>query len=215
MPRTAVRVVCGFEEVIATLLPTSAFVSVDLPAFGRPTKEAKPLRNSGTPGLCHPVGVEDPLAVANGSCDGEGAGELGGADESSPLGDGVGVSVGVGLSVGASLGDVEADGDDAPELSAPLGLAEPGPPEGTPAPPGPEEPLGDAPGEEPALDDAVGAVGDVDADPVAEPVGEPLRDPLVEPLGEPLGDPLGEPWPGPCEGAAGSGNWTGGCRCAH
>src|SRR4051794_33534575 len=107
MPRTTVRVVCGLEEVIATLLPTSAFVSVDLPAFGRPTKDAKPLRNSGTPGLCHPVGVEDPLAVADGSCDGEGAGELGGADE--PPSDGVGLSVGGGLSLGVLLGEVETD----------------------------------------------------------------------------------------------------------
>ena len=36
MPRTTVRVVCGLSEVIATLVPTSALVSVDLPAFGRP-----------------------------------------------------------------------------------------------------------------------------------------------------------------------------------
>ena len=32
------RVVCGLLLVIATLLPTSALVSVDLPAFGRPTR---------------------------------------------------------------------------------------------------------------------------------------------------------------------------------
>ncbi len=57
MPRTTVRVVCGREEVIATLVPTRALVRVDLPALGRPTKDAKPLRNSGTHGLCHhPVG---------------------------------------------------------------------------------------------------------------------------------------------------------------
>ncbi len=42
MPRTTVRVVCGREDVIATLVPTIALVSVDLPAFGRPTKQAKP-----------------------------------------------------------------------------------------------------------------------------------------------------------------------------
>ena len=53
MPRTTVRVVCGRDEVIATLVPTSALVRVDLPALGRPTKDAKPLRNSGTRGLCH------------------------------------------------------------------------------------------------------------------------------------------------------------------
>ena len=44
MPRTTVRVVCGLELVITTLLPTSALVSVDFPAFGRPTNDAKPLR---------------------------------------------------------------------------------------------------------------------------------------------------------------------------
>ena len=46
MPRTTVRVVCGLSEVITTLLPTSALVSVDLPAFGRPTNETNPLRCS-------------------------------------------------------------------------------------------------------------------------------------------------------------------------
>ena len=43
IPRTTVRVVCGLSEVIATLVPTSALVSVDLPAFGRPTNDANPL----------------------------------------------------------------------------------------------------------------------------------------------------------------------------
>ncbi len=38
---------------MTTLDPTSALVRVDLPALGRPTKDAKPLRNSGTCGLCH------------------------------------------------------------------------------------------------------------------------------------------------------------------
>src|SRR4051812_23642054 len=48
MPRTACRVVCGFDDVITIFWPTSAFVSVDLPAFGRPTKQAKPaLKFSG------------------------------------------------------------------------------------------------------------------------------------------------------------------------
>jgi hypothetical protein len=32
--------------MIATLVPTSAFVRVDLPAFGRPTKQQNPERNS-------------------------------------------------------------------------------------------------------------------------------------------------------------------------
>ena len=44
MPRTVWRVVCGRLEVIATFLPTRAFVRVDLPALGRPTKQAKPAR---------------------------------------------------------------------------------------------------------------------------------------------------------------------------
>jgi hypothetical protein len=42
MPRTACRVVCGFEEAMTIFWPTSALVSVDLPALGRPTMEAKP-----------------------------------------------------------------------------------------------------------------------------------------------------------------------------
>ena len=50
MPRTTVRVVCGLSEVIATLVPTRALVRVDLPALGRPTNEANPLR---CPGLNH------------------------------------------------------------------------------------------------------------------------------------------------------------------
>jgi len=42
MPRIARLVVCGRLLVIATLLPTSAFIKVDLPTFGRPAKQAKP-----------------------------------------------------------------------------------------------------------------------------------------------------------------------------
>ena len=44
MPRTTVRVVCGLSDVITTFWPTSALVSVDLPALGRPTNDAKPER---------------------------------------------------------------------------------------------------------------------------------------------------------------------------
>ena len=44
MPRIAWRVVCGLLDVIATLSPTRALVSVDLPALGRPTRQAKPAR---------------------------------------------------------------------------------------------------------------------------------------------------------------------------
>ena len=47
MPRTTVRVVCGLSEVMTTFWPTSALVSVDLPALGRPTNDAKPLRCGG------------------------------------------------------------------------------------------------------------------------------------------------------------------------
>ncbi len=44
MPRITRRVVCGGLLVIATLAPTSAFMRVDLPTFGRPVKHAKPER---------------------------------------------------------------------------------------------------------------------------------------------------------------------------
>ncbi len=44
MPRIVWRVVCGLLDVMATFVPTSAFVSVDFPAFGRPTKHANPER---------------------------------------------------------------------------------------------------------------------------------------------------------------------------
>jgi len=47
MPRTARRVVCGFSLVMTILVPTRAFVSVDLPALGRPTKQQNPERNAG------------------------------------------------------------------------------------------------------------------------------------------------------------------------
>ena len=43
-PRIVCRVVCGFELVMATFCPTSALVSVDLPALGRPTRQANPAR---------------------------------------------------------------------------------------------------------------------------------------------------------------------------
>ncbi|MGW2311176.1 hypothetical protein, partial [Actinomadura luteofluorescens] len=37
------RVVCGRLLVIATFVPTSAFINVDLPTLGRPIKQAKPV----------------------------------------------------------------------------------------------------------------------------------------------------------------------------
>src|SRR5450756_1449503 len=48
IPRITCRVVWGRAEVIATFVPTSAFVRVDLPAFGRPMIDANPDRNSVT-----------------------------------------------------------------------------------------------------------------------------------------------------------------------
>jgi hypothetical protein len=47
MPLIARRVVCGLLLVIATLVPTSAFMSVDLPTFGRPANAANPDLNPG------------------------------------------------------------------------------------------------------------------------------------------------------------------------
>src|SRR5579863_7029342 len=43
-PRIARLVVCGRSEVIATFVPTIAFVNVDLPTFGRPATATKPAR---------------------------------------------------------------------------------------------------------------------------------------------------------------------------
>jgi len=45
------RVVCGRFDVIATLAPTRAFVNVDLPVLGLPTKHTKPERKSVTAGF--------------------------------------------------------------------------------------------------------------------------------------------------------------------
>src|SRR5205807_171822 len=44
MPRNSVRVVCTLGVTIATLLPTSALISVDLPALGAPISATKPQR---------------------------------------------------------------------------------------------------------------------------------------------------------------------------
>ena len=54
MPRTGCRVVCGWFDVIATFSPTSAFVSVDLPALGRPTRAGE-ARAVGRARRCHPL----------------------------------------------------------------------------------------------------------------------------------------------------------------
>jgi hypothetical protein len=45
------RVVCGRLLVMAILLPTRAFIRVDLPTFGRPAKQAKPDRKPGSAGV--------------------------------------------------------------------------------------------------------------------------------------------------------------------
>src|SRR5208283_4791609 len=42
-----VRVVCGFSETMASLLPVRAFSNVDFPALGRPMMETNPERCSG------------------------------------------------------------------------------------------------------------------------------------------------------------------------
>ena len=65
MPRTTRRVVCGLLEVMATFSPTSALVRVDLPALGRPTKQAKPVRCGAAVGVGH--------ALTAGSAQGAGA----------------------------------------------------------------------------------------------------------------------------------------------
>ena len=44
IPRRLRRVVCGLSDTIATFVPTSAFTSVDFPAFGRPTTATVPER---------------------------------------------------------------------------------------------------------------------------------------------------------------------------
>src|SRR4029077_10253693 len=48
IPRTSARVVCTLRLTILTLEPTSALVSVDLPAFGAPISAMKPQRRSAS-----------------------------------------------------------------------------------------------------------------------------------------------------------------------
>src|SRR6185295_17601614 len=48
IPRTSARVVCTLRLTIETLEPTSALVSVDLPAFGAPISAMKPQRRSAS-----------------------------------------------------------------------------------------------------------------------------------------------------------------------
>src|SRR4029077_7825961 len=44
MPRSSARVVCTLWDTIATLLPTSALISVDLPPLGAPMSAMNPHR---------------------------------------------------------------------------------------------------------------------------------------------------------------------------
>ena len=53
MPRSSVRVVCTLGVTIATLLPTSALISVDLPALGAPISAMKPQRVPPSVGSRH------------------------------------------------------------------------------------------------------------------------------------------------------------------
>src|ERR1700722_810626 len=65
IPRMARRVVCGRLLVMAILVPTSAFIRVDLPTFGRPTKQAKPDLNSpGRPAGAPALPVLEGAALA-------------------------------------------------------------------------------------------------------------------------------------------------------
>ena len=58
MPRTSARVVCTLRLTIVTFEPTSALVSVDLPAFGAPISAMKPQRVAGPR---QPVASSDPF----------------------------------------------------------------------------------------------------------------------------------------------------------
>src|SRR5918997_4055107 len=51
----ACRVVCGRLLTMPTFSPTNALVSVVLPALGRPTRQAKPLRYGGWSGGVTPA----------------------------------------------------------------------------------------------------------------------------------------------------------------
>ena len=53
MPRTSMRVVCTLCETIETLEPTSALMSVDLPALGAPISATKPQRVSSPAAISH------------------------------------------------------------------------------------------------------------------------------------------------------------------
>src|SRR3989344_7635662 len=54
MPVMRWRVVCALREVIDTFCPAGAFISVDLPTFGRPTMAISPQRCSDAGTACAP-----------------------------------------------------------------------------------------------------------------------------------------------------------------
>ena len=60
MPRTSARVVCTLRLTIETLAPTSALISVDLPALGAPISAMKPQRVSED----HPFAASTPSRVS-------------------------------------------------------------------------------------------------------------------------------------------------------
>src|SRR5881394_2422617 len=72
MPRNSARVVCTLGVTIATLLPTSALVSVDLPALGAPISAMKPQRVLGPDSAASAIGAVRPhaLALEQGCCGG-------------------------------------------------------------------------------------------------------------------------------------------------
>ena len=83
MPRNSARVVCTLGVTIATLLPTSALISVDLPALGAPISAMKPQRVSSLSLVAaSAIGAVRPhaLALEHGGGGGLLGGALGAAD---------------------------------------------------------------------------------------------------------------------------------------
>src|ERR671917_1817323 len=68
----ACRVVCGRLLTMPTFSPTMALVTVVLPALGRPTRQAKPLRYGSSGVLTGPVSHRAPTTPWTGSDVGDG-----------------------------------------------------------------------------------------------------------------------------------------------
>ena len=66
MPVMRWRVVCALSEVMLIFCPTSAFSSVDLPTFGRPTIATRPQRDAagGPAGTGAPADGSPESAIA-------------------------------------------------------------------------------------------------------------------------------------------------------